>query len=171
MQQDVTAITKGLHRGLRTGLRVGWKRGGKPVLSKFVRLPFRDEAAELITSLWQRGAGLGEEELLPTRAGVLHTQPASHRERPLAGSGAGCILVYQMLWIAAVYYLSYDVQCTFVRTRLPSCLCQISPRSMCQVSPRSMFRGRLSADGLQTHGFGSDSGHFRQPTLLGVQRP
>jgi len=71
VQQDVTAITKGLHRGLRTGLRVGWKRGGKPVLSKFVRLPFRDEAAELITSLWQRGAGLGEEELLGTSIGWL----------------------------------------------------------------------------------------------------
>ncbi len=52
----MTNVTKGLHRGLRTGLRVGWQKGGKPVLSKFVRLPFRDEAAELITSLWQRGA-------------------------------------------------------------------------------------------------------------------
>ena len=53
----MTNVTKGLHRGLRTGLRVGWKKGGKPALSKFVRLPFRDEAAELITSLWQGGAG------------------------------------------------------------------------------------------------------------------
>ena len=49
-------MTKGLHRGMRTGLRVGWQKAGKPVMSQFVRLPFRDDAADLITSLWQRGA-------------------------------------------------------------------------------------------------------------------
>ena len=64
LSQDVTNVTKGLHRGLRTGLRVGWKKGGKPVLSKFVRLPFRDEAAKLITSLWQRGAVSGRDLML-----------------------------------------------------------------------------------------------------------
>ncbi len=49
-------MTKGLHRGVRTGLHVGWQKTGKPVVSQLARLPFRGEAADLITSLWQRGA-------------------------------------------------------------------------------------------------------------------
>ena len=54
----MTTIRKGLHRGRRTGLRVAWEKGGKPKALNLVRLPFRDEAADLITSFWQRGAYL-----------------------------------------------------------------------------------------------------------------
>ena len=54
--QDVAPVTKGLRSGMRTGLRVGWQKTGKPVVSQLVRLPFGDKAADLVSSLWQRGA-------------------------------------------------------------------------------------------------------------------
>ena len=51
-------MTKGLRLGMRTGLHDAWKKTGKPVVSQLAQLPFRNEAADLISSLWQRGATL-----------------------------------------------------------------------------------------------------------------
>jgi hypothetical protein len=48
-------VTKGLYKGAKTGLRIGWQKAGKPTESLFVHMPFRDEAADLVTSLWQQG--------------------------------------------------------------------------------------------------------------------
>ena len=54
----MTTLTKGLRLGMRTGLHDAWKKTGKPVVSQLAQLPFRNEAADLISSLWQRGATL-----------------------------------------------------------------------------------------------------------------
>ena len=53
--QDVTSVTRGLYKGARTGLRIGWQKAGKPAASLFVNMPFRDEAADLMTTLRKGG--------------------------------------------------------------------------------------------------------------------
>ena len=49
--QDITSVTRGLYKGAKTGLRIGWQKAGKPAESLFVHMPFRNEAADLVTSL------------------------------------------------------------------------------------------------------------------------
>ncbi len=79
--QDVATVSKGLRSGMRTGLRVGWQKTGKPVVSQLARLPFGDEAADLISSLWQRGASFcgspGERESVVAGWQVAHTDSSA----------------------------------------------------------------------------------------------
>ena len=71
-------MTKGLRSSMRTGLRVGWQKTGKPVVSQLARLPFRDEAANLISSLWQRGAPCHKG--LVKHKSIWHWGREAHRE-------------------------------------------------------------------------------------------